>query len=175
MKCTSTLPLLIWLSLLLLQPVLILAQDSGGETTAALQAEASPWLQNLMPTAMRSEIFGLERWQWLAIASLLMISWIFQKIVSHLASSLLRTMMSRLHDSEQTGKVVQSLGRSIGWFASAGMVYVAGPWLVLGEPGDSILSIIATCTGDHRWLATGLSLCRPGRRTPGRFVIEDRK
>lgn len=143
MKCKSTLPLLLFLSLLLLQPVLILAQAPDGGTTAALQAEPSPWLQDLMPSAMRSEILGLERWQWLAIASLLIISWIFQKIVSHLASSLLRTMMSRLHDSDQTSKVVQSLGRSIGWFASAGMVYVAGPWLVLEEPGDSILSIIA--------------------------------
>ena len=143
MKCKSTLPLLLFLSLILLQPVLILAQVPDGATTAVSQAESSPWLQDLMPAAMRSEILGLERWQWLAIASLLIISWIFQKIVSHLASSLLRTMMSRLNDSDQTSKVVQSLGRSIGWFASAGMVYAAGPWLVLEEPGDSILSIIA--------------------------------
>ncbi|MDE0960196.1 MAG: mechanosensitive ion channel [Planctomycetota bacterium] len=150
MKCNWTLPLLLLLLLQPILPVLLMAQtpvaqEPVGDNSPTIQVESSPglWLQDLMPTSMRSEILGLERWQWLAIATLLIISWIFQKIISHLASSILRSLMSRLNDSEQTSKVVQSLGRSIGWFASAAMVYLVGPWLVLDQAGESILSIIA--------------------------------
>ncbi|NRA74615.1 MAG: hypothetical protein HRU16_01630, partial [Planctomycetes bacterium] len=43
-------------------PSLLHAQDG-------LATESKSWLRDLMPEALKSEIFFLEQWQWLAIAS----------------------------------------------------------------------------------------------------------
>jgi len=101
------------------------------------------WLTDLIPQSLRTEFLGLEHWQWLAIAFLVLAAWIFQKIVSHLAGSVLKKIIFRRVDSEQTAKVVQSIGLSIGWFASAAAIAGAGPSLDLGELGDNIIAICA--------------------------------
>ncbi len=101
------------------------------------------WLRDLVPQSLRTEFLGLEHWQWLAIAFLVLAAWIFQKIVSHLAGSFLKKIIFRRVESEQTAKVVQSIGLSIGWFASAAAIAGAGPLLDLGELGDNIISICA--------------------------------
>ncbi|MEE2855883.1 MAG: mechanosensitive ion channel family protein [Planctomycetota bacterium] len=112
----------------------LLAQD---------ESTGSSWVESYLPESFQSQIFGLEQWQWLAIAALVVVAWILQKIVSHLAGAFFRTLISRLKDGERTSKVVASIGRSIGWFASAGVVHISGPSLALGPTGDDVIGVIA--------------------------------
>ena len=123
-------------SIVLAFPSLLHAQESTA-------TEPTSWLRDLMPEALKSEIFFLEQWQWLAIASLIILAWFLQKIVSHLSAGILRGIIFRVSDSSRTKEVVTSLGKSIGWFASAAVLLVSGPWLQLGETGSNIVSVIA--------------------------------
>ncbi len=117
-------------------PLTVSAQDSS-----ATQQE--PWLRAMMPEALKSEILFLEQWQWLAIAALVIVAWFLQKIVAHLAAGILKGIIFRVSDSDRTKEVVASIGKSIGWFASATVVMITGPWMELGEAGSNILSVIA--------------------------------
>ena len=123
-------------SIVLAFPSLLHAQESTA-------TEPTSWLRDLMPEALKSEIFFLEQWQWLAIASLIILAWFLQKIVSHLSAGILRGIIFRVSDSSRTKEVVTSIGKSIGWFASAAVLLISGPWLQLGETGSNIVSVIA--------------------------------
>ena len=70
-------------------------------------------------------------------------AWFLQKIVSHISAGILRGIIFRVSDSGRTKEVVTSIGKSIGWFASAAVLLVSGPWLQLGETGSNIVFVIA--------------------------------
>ncbi|MGE4620190.1 MAG: mechanosensitive ion channel family protein [Planctomycetota bacterium] len=123
-------------TMLVLFPALLGAQETN-------TAQQTSWLRDLAPEAMKSKVFFLEQWQWLAIAAMLILAWLLQKVASHLAGAALRTLIFKVSQGDQTKEVIASIGKSVGWFASAAVIWISSPWLELGESGSSVLAVIA--------------------------------
>lgn len=121
-------------------PALVGAQAPDA-TEAELTGSMSTWLDNLIPDGMKSKILFLEQWQWLLLAIIGVVAGLIQKIASHLGGILLQPLLSRVGQSKKTTEVINSIGKSLGWFASAGIVNSLHPLLKFEGFGNSLMEV----------------------------------
>ncbi|OUU20671.1 MAG: hypothetical protein CBC13_10390 [Planctomycetia bacterium TMED53] len=124
-------------------PVLEAQTETSGETIQnTSETELSfAWLQDRIPEGMRSTILFLEQWQWLLLAIIAVAAWLIQKICSHLGAVILKSVLSKVGQSEKTTSVITSVGKSLGWFASALTVDLLYPALQFTDFGNSIMAV----------------------------------
>lgn len=132
-------------ALLLTCPAVSLAQpaDSDSAPSEILVVETGfEWLQDRIPDGMRSSILFLEQWQWLLLAVIAIAAWLIQKISSHIGASILNSVLSKVGQSEKMTTVISSVGKSLGWFASALTVDLMAPALEFPAFGTSIMAVV---------------------------------
>ncbi len=132
-------------ALLLLCPMAISAQpqESGSDPAPLVVTETGfEWLQDRIPDGMRSTILFMEQWQWLLLAVIAIAAWLIQKISSHIGGSILNSILARVGQSEKTTAVITSVGKSLGWFASALTVDLLAPALQFSQFGVSIMDVV---------------------------------
>ncbi|NCG11771.1 MAG: mechanosensitive ion channel, partial [Planctomycetia bacterium] len=132
--------LVIILLLMTVFPALVQAQGPG-EAVADPAGSMSTWLDNLIPDGMKTKILFLEQWQWLLLAIIGVVAGLIQKIASHLGGMLLQPLLSRVGQSKKTTEVINSIGKSLGWFASAGIVNSLHPLLKFEGFGNSLMEV----------------------------------
>ncbi|NCG56507.1 MAG: hypothetical protein GWP35_06345, partial [Proteobacteria bacterium] len=132
--------LVIILLLMTVFPALVQAQVPG-VAVADPAGSMSTWLDNLIPDGMKTKILFLEQWQWLLLAIIGVVAGLIQKIASHLGGMLLQPLLSRVGQSKKTTEVINSIGKSLGWFASAGIVNSLHPLLKFEGFGNSLMEV----------------------------------
>ena len=111
------------------------------ENESSITTTGFNWLQEKIPDGMRSTILFLEQWQWLLLAMIAVAAWLIQKISSHIGAMVLKSVLSRVGQSEKTTLVIDSLGKSLGWFASALTVDLLYPALQFTGFGESFMAV----------------------------------
>ncbi len=117
-----------------------------GEATPAQEQNLADennfqWLQDMIPDGMRATILFLEQWQWLLLTIIAVLAWLVQKISSYLGAVILASILSKVGQSEKTTAVISSVGKSLGWFASALTVDLLYPALLFTDFGNSIMAV----------------------------------
>jgi MscS family membrane protein len=132
-------------ALLILCPVVTWAQsdEAGPDPDPVLVVETGfEWLQERIPEGMRSTILFMEQWQWLLLAVIAIAAWLIQKISSHIGASILNSILAKVGQSEKTTTVISSVGKSLGWFASALTVDLLAPALQFSQMGVSVMDVV---------------------------------
>lgn len=111
------------------------------KSESILETKGFDGFHGQIPEGMRSTILFLEQWQWLLLAVIAVAAWLIQKISSHLGALILGSILSKVGQSEKTTLVISSLGKSLGWFASALTVELLYPALLFTGFGESVMAV----------------------------------
>jgi MscS family membrane protein len=100
-------------------------------------------LRTLMPEWLRERALFLEHWQWLGLASLLLLAWLVHRIATFIARVLLGRWSGRHAEGRSTSEAVRALGTAIGLFAAASVIALLRPYLELSAAGDRAVLLAA--------------------------------
>ncbi len=116
--------------------------QSPAPTGPVLLAPPAPetGLRSVMPDWLRGDVFGIEAWQILGLALLIIIGIVLRKLVIHLIVTYVRKLTKKL-SAGWVDNIAAKADKPVGTLAVAGILSIGSPLLDFPGPVETVLTI----------------------------------